>query len=172
LIPKKRVRDFICALQQAVNSGAAVEGLVVGDGPLRSECETLVSSSGVPVRFAGFLNQSEIVKAYIAADMLVLPSDGGETWGLVVNEAMCCGRPCIVSDQVGCGPDLVQPGKTGAIFPLGDVDALAKLMVSFAGDEKLMQQMGVCCRQLMRDCSVQTAVDGVVAALAALQTGA
>jgi hypothetical protein len=55
---------------------------------------------------------------------------------------------------------------------LGDVDALAKLMVSFAGDEKLMQQMGVCCRQLMRDCSVQTAVDGVVAALAALQTGA
>ena len=172
LIPKKRVRDFIRALQQAANSGAAVEGLVVGDGPLRSECETLVSSSGVPVRFAGFLNQSEIVKAYIAADMLVLPSDGGETWGLVVNEAMCCGRPCIVSDQVGCGPDLVQPGKTGAIFPLGDVDALAKLMVAFAGDEKLLQQMGIRCRQLMHGCSVQTAVDGVVAALAALQTGA
>lgn len=171
LIPEKRVRDFIRALQQAANSGATVEGLVVGDGPLRAECETLVSSSGSPVRFAGFLNQSEIVKAYIAADMLVLPS-AGETWGLVVNEAMCCGRPCIVSDQVGCGPDLVQPGKTGAIFPLGDVDALAKLMVSFAGAEKLMQQMGVRCRQLMRDCSVQTAVDGVVAALAVLQTGA
>ena len=171
LIPGKRVRDFIRALQRAVNSGAAVEGLVVGDGPLRAECETLVSSSELPVRFAGFLNQSEIVKAYIAADMLVLPSEG-ETWGLVVNEAMCCGRPCIVSDQVGCGPDLVQPGRTGSIFPLGDLDTLAKLMVSFAGDEKLIQQMGVRCRPLMRDCSVQTAVDGVVAALAALQAGA
>jgi glycosyltransferase involved in cell wall biosynthesis len=132
----------------------------------------LVSSGRVPVRFTGFLNQSEIAKAYIAADMLVLPSDGGETWGLVVNEAMCCGRPCIVSDQVGCGPDLVQSGQTGAVFPLGDVDALAKLMVAFAGDEKLLQQMGIRCRQLMHGCSVQTAVDGVVAALAALQTGA
>ena len=158
-------------MQRAANSGAAIEGLVVGDGPLRAECEALVSSGRIPVRFAGFLNQSEIAKAYIAADMLVLPSEG-ETWGLVVNEAMCCGRPCIVSDQVGCGPDLVQPGQTGAVFPWGDVDALAKLMVAFAGDEKLVQEMGVRCRQLMRDCSVQTAVDGVVAALAALQTGA
>ena len=168
LIPQKRVRDFICALQRAASSGAAVEGLVVGDGPLRSECETLVRSEGLPVRFTGFLNQSEIVKAYIAADMLVLLSD--ETWGLVVNEAMCCGRPCIVSDQVGCGPDLVQPGKTGAIFPLGDVDALARLMVAFVDAEKLLQQMGVRCRQLMYD-SVQTAVNDLVAALAALQTG-
>jgi hypothetical protein len=55
---------------------------------------------------------------------------------------------------------------------LGDVDALAKLMVAFAGDEKLLQQMGIRCRQLMHGCSVQTAIDGVVAALAALQTGA
>jgi len=66
----------------------------------------------------------------------------------------------------------VQSGQTGAVFPLGDVDALAKLMVAFAGDEKLLQQMGIRCRQLMHGCSVQTAVDGVVAALAALQTGA
>ena len=38
--------------------------------------------------FAGFLNQSEIPRAYVAADCIVLPSDYGETWGLVVNEAM------------------------------------------------------------------------------------
>src|SRR5206468_2285855 len=96
---------------------ARVVGLMVGDGPLRDQCESLVEDTDVPIRFTGFLNQSEIVQAYLAADALVLPSDGEETWGLVVNEAMSCGRPCIVSDCVGCGPDLVAPGTTGFVFP-------------------------------------------------------
>ena len=44
----------------------------------------------LPVHFTGFLNQSQMVDAYVASDCLVLPSDGRETWGLVVNEAMSC----------------------------------------------------------------------------------
>lgn len=167
LIAEKRVGDFIRALQRAANSGANVQGLIVGDGPLRADCESLGREGGV-VKFAGFLNQSEIAKAYVAADALVLPSEG-ETWGMVVNEAMWCGKPCIVSDQVGCGPDLVQPGKTGAAFPLGDVDTLARLMAEFAGNGALLTAMGVCCRQLIRRWSLQTAADGVVAALAAVK---
>jgi len=75
--------------------------------------------------FAGFLNQTEISKAYVAADVLVLPSDHGETWGLVVNEAMASGLPCIVSDAVGCGEDLVAPVNPRAVFRFGDLKALA-----------------------------------------------
>jgi len=56
----------------------------------------------------------------------VLPSSGAETWGLVINEAMACGVPAVVSDAVGCGPDLVEPGVTGACFLLGDIAGLAK----------------------------------------------
>ena len=78
----------------------------------------------------GFLNQSELPAAYASADVLVLPSDGQETWGLVVNEAMACGIPAIVSDVVGCGPDLIDPGQTGATFPFGDVAALASAIES------------------------------------------
>jgi glycosyltransferase involved in cell wall biosynthesis len=62
---------------------------------------------------------------YAAADLLVLPSDHQETWGLVVNEAMACGIPAVVSDAVGCGPDLIEAGHTGAVFPLGDITAFA-----------------------------------------------
>ena len=58
----------------------------------------------------------------------MLPSEGSETWGLVVNEAMACGVPAVVSDAVGCGPDLVVPGRTGAVFPLADVDGLARAL--------------------------------------------
>jgi glycosyltransferase involved in cell wall biosynthesis len=72
----------------------------------------------------GFVNQSELPAVYASADLLVLPSDGQETWGLVVNEAMACGIPAVVSDAVGCGPDLIDPGRTGATFPFGDTAAL------------------------------------------------
>ena len=118
--------DFVCAIEQSVRRNPRIQGLMVGDGPLRAGCDSLVQDRQVPIRFTGFLNQSEIIRAYVASDALVLPSDGGETWGLVVNEAMACARPCIVSDRVGCGPDLVIPQETGSIFPLGDVEALSE----------------------------------------------
>jgi glycosyltransferase involved in cell wall biosynthesis len=74
--------------------------------------------------FAGFLNQTEISKAYVAADVLVLPSDYGETWGLVVNEAMASGLPCIVSNRCGCADDLGS-ALNNHIFTCGDVEDLA-----------------------------------------------
>lgn len=81
--------------------------------------------------FAGFLNQTEISHAYVAADCLVLPSDHGETWGLVVNEAMASGLSCIISDHCGCAPDL---GKCdgNALFRCGDVEQLSELLTTIA----------------------------------------
>jgi glycosyltransferase involved in cell wall biosynthesis len=79
-------------------------------------------SGSSPASFAGFLNQTEISRAYVAADCLVLPSDHGETWGLVVNEALASGLPCIVSDACGCSEDLVEQQCS---FPLGDIGILA-----------------------------------------------
>ena len=65
---------------------------------------------------AGFQNQTQLSRFYHAADVFVLPSRVGETWGLVVNEALHHGLPCVVSDRVGCAPDLVIPDETGEIF--------------------------------------------------------
>jgi glycosyltransferase involved in cell wall biosynthesis len=63
--------------------------------------------------------------AYAASDVLVLPSDGRESWGLVVNEALACGKPVIVSDAVGCAPDIAAHLGECAVFPVGDTTALA-----------------------------------------------
>jgi glycosyltransferase involved in cell wall biosynthesis len=164
-ILKKRPMDFVCAMERAVQRNPHIQGLMVGDGPLRASCERLVRERNVPIRFTGFVNQSQIIKAYVASDALVLPSD--ETWGLVVNEAMACARPCIVSDRVGCGPDLVIPQETGSIFPLGNVEALAYSMLELAAHPKRMIAMGIAARSGLINYSVERAVDGIVESLAA-----
>jgi glycosyltransferase involved in cell wall biosynthesis len=166
-IPKKRPMDFIYAIERAFRRNPSVQGLMVGDGPLRVGCEDLVRERSIPIRFTGFLNQSQITRAYIASDALVLPSDGGETWGLVVNEAMACARPCIVSDRVGCGPDLIIPQETGSIFPLGNVEALANSMLELARSPERMISMGIDARNRLMNYSVETAVDGIIESLAA-----
>jgi glycosyltransferase involved in cell wall biosynthesis len=101
--------------------------LILGDGELRGELETLCAQDPqVRVRFAGFRNQLELSPYYHAADMLVLPSRREETWGLVVNEAMAHGLPVVVTDNVGCRADLVVPGLTGAVCSAGDAGTLAQ----------------------------------------------
>jgi glycosyltransferase involved in cell wall biosynthesis len=170
-IAKKNPLDFLRALEIAARGGDRVVGLMVGDGPLRSTCESFVSNTGLPVTFAGFLNQSEIIKAYIAADCLVLPSDGGETWGIVVNEAMWSALPCIVSDQVGCGPDLVAGRGTGEVFPLHDEAALAAAMSYFARNPEQRRACGARAKALIQAYSIASAVEGTVNAVTAVKRG-
>jgi glycosyltransferase involved in cell wall biosynthesis len=83
-------------------------------------------SAGVKLVHLGFCNQTMMPLAYAAADALVLPSDARETWGLVANEALACGRPAIVSDACGCAPDLVADLTAGRVFPVGNVELLAE----------------------------------------------
>ena len=166
-IEKKRPMDFVRAVQLARQRSLRIQGLMVGDGSLRIACQDFARHRDVPIRFVGFLNQSQIASAYVACDALVLPSDG-ETWGLVVNEAMACGRPAIVSDKVGCGPDLIVPGKTGSIFPLGNVEALASQMLQMADHPARLTEMGACAAGMINNYSPAAAVDNVVRCLKAI----
>jgi len=167
-IEKKRPMDFLQALEAAVQQAPTVAGLMVGDGPLRAACEQFVNHRKLPVRFTGFLNQSQMGDAYLASDGLVLASDGRETWGLVVNEAMSCARPAVVSDAVGCGPDLVREGQTGAVFPLGNVETLSRILVALARDPGHLRSMGERAREGLQPYSLDAAVQGVVDAVAAV----
>lgn len=167
LEPKKRLLDLLQALRLAsTKDGKPLHLLVVGTGELMSEAQAMVESHALPVTFAGFLNQTEIAAAYVAADCLVLPSDFGETWGLVVNEAMACGRPAIVSDRVGCWPDLIRPGVTGEVFPFGDTAALADCMCSMAATPDRLLEMGRDAQaHVLANYTVERAAEGALAAV-------
>jgi glycosyltransferase involved in cell wall biosynthesis len=163
LIDMKRPYDFIRAVHAAHTAGADLHGLVVGDGPLRTAIEAEARSLGAPCTFAGFLNQREIGTAFAAADAVVLPSDGRETWGLVVNEAMAAGLPALVSDSAGCTPDLVVHGETGFVFRCGDVPALARLMQSAGRDA--LAALGRRAADRIQSYSPEAAAAGTVAAM-------
>jgi glycosyltransferase involved in cell wall biosynthesis len=167
-IEKKRPMDILAALAEIKRAASGAQGihvLMVGTGDLLEDCRKRALNEDLPVTFAGFLNQSEITRAYAASDCMVLPSDHGETWGLVVNEGMACGLPAIVSDQVGCHLDLVTPGITGEVFPMGDVIALADCIRKSAEDSRRLVSMGREARKRVNRYSYDEVVRGTFAAL-------
>jgi len=160
----KRPSDFARAIVEASRDNADVWGLMVGDGPLRPALQSRAQSGGWPVRFAGFLNQTEMPGAYAVSDALVVTSVS-ETWGLVANEAMASGLPAIVSDRVGCGPDLVRPGQTGEIFACGALGELASILVRLANDARRLSRLGAEAERRVQRYSPAEAVKGTVAAV-------
>jgi len=164
-IEKKRPMDLLRALGELGKQGVTASALMMGDGALREECESYARQHKLAATFIGFLNQNEISAAYAAADCLVLPSDGRETWGLVVNEAMASGIPAIVSDHVGCGPDLIVEGKTGFVYPLGDYVALSEAMKRVASDPTLLSRLKTGAKEHISRFSVGAAVDGICEAV-------
>jgi glycosyltransferase involved in cell wall biosynthesis len=161
---KKRPADSIRAMAR-LPRGRKAHLLMVGDGELKEACRSAALEADVPVSFAGFLNQSRMPEAYAAGDVLVLPSAFQETWGLVVNEAMASGLPAIVSDKVGCAPDLVIAGVTGDTFPSGNLAALAERMdqyVRMPGEES---RQGLQAAAHIRDYSLDAATENTVRAI-------
>lgn len=118
--PKKRPQDVL----EAARLLPGVDFIMVGEGPLGIELRR--AAKDLPnVTFTGFKNQTELPHVIAAADVLLLPSEH-EPWGLVVNEAMACGLVPVVSDAVGCAPDLVTGA--GETFPTGDIPALCRAL--------------------------------------------
>lgn len=119
LVEHKGIDDLVAAIRDL--AGAA-QLFLIGDGPLREYLE----SEAIPQTvISGFVNQSRMPEALAACDIIVLPSYT-EPWGLAVNEAMAAGCFPVVSDAVGCAPDLVQD--VGIVFPAGDREALSKAL--------------------------------------------
>jgi glycosyltransferase involved in cell wall biosynthesis len=164
LQPWKRPHDLLRAF---ANIGMDEAYLVfVGDGLLRSALESEAKSLGIAekVRFLGFLNQSALPATYEACDVLALTSEY-EPFGVVVNEAMLCRCCAVVSDRVGAGFDLVRDGETGFTFPVGDIDALSRILRALVQDPVGSRLMGQAARERMKTWSPADNIDGTVKAL-------
>ena len=168
LIAKKNWSALIAAYARylTLTKGDALGLVFVGDGPERERLESYAVSLGLSdVRFAGTVVGAALCDYYGLAECFVLPSYG-ETWGLVVNEAMACGLPVLVSDRCGCAKTLVEEGVNGWTFSPADSDGLARLMLRVASQsQNELMAMGRESERIISDWSLDRFVSGAVAAI-------
>jgi glycosyltransferase involved in cell wall biosynthesis len=137
----------------------------MGDGVLRAELEAYVHDAGLrDVHFLGFVNQSEIPRLYAMCDALVLPSHF-DPRATVVNEAMACGLPVVITDRCGPYADIARHGDNAFVFRPEDVDALRDALDALASDDALRLRMGQRSREIIATWSYDEGVAGVKEAL-------
>jgi glycosyltransferase involved in cell wall biosynthesis len=143
--------------------------VMAGAGELEPELRTFCVDHGLEnVVFTGFVNQSELPALYGASDVFVLPSEH-EEWGLAVNEAMCAGLPVVVSQEVGCVPDLVRDGVNGYTPAAGDTAGLSHALRRLIEDETLRRRQGQASFARIHEWGFPECLHGIRAALAGLR---
>ena len=136
----------------------------LGHGELREDLERFANEHRLRAHFAGFINQVDLPKHYAMCDVFVLPSVY-EPRGAVINEAMACGLPVVVTDRCGSIGDIVLEGENAFIYPAGDAIALAHALDRLAEDPALREQMGRRSREIIATWDYEAGVAGVVDAL-------
>jgi glycosyltransferase involved in cell wall biosynthesis len=160
--PHKRAADLLEAYAQLSPDAYLV---FAGDGEERTNLERRARDLTLDsIRFIGFRNQSELPSLYDLCDVFVLPSEH-EPWGLVVNEAMNAGKPVIVSDRVGAGPDLVEDGINGAVFSTRDTASLADCLRRLIDSPEHRAAMGARALEKVSRLDFAADRDGLLAAL-------
>lgn len=101
----------------------------------------LSPAAAARVRFLGTVPLAALIRAYRAADLVVLPSIWQESYGLPVAEAMACGIPVLASASGGV-PELIEDGTTGRLFPRLDTRALARALREMSADPARLREMG------------------------------
>jgi len=164
LQPWKRPQDVLRAFARADVHGARL--VMAGEGPMRTELEAEAKSLKVAerVRFAGFVNQSELPALYRSADIMVLPSEY-DPCPVVVCEAMLCGCPVILSDRVRGRRELVSPEQNGCLFPCGDIESLAGILRRLLQSPTSLRRMGQAARDRMASWTPHENIEALVQAV-------
>lgn len=168
-VPKKNFLSLVKAYWEYFKSaGEPVHLILIGDGPDRVEEEIFVEAHKLEsyVHFLSFISQIELRPYYQNATCLILPSIYGESWGLVVNEAMASGLPVLVSNQAGCSDTLVKEGINGYTFSPLNIGELAGLLKKIAGIydwERIL--MGTKSREIISEWGLDRFCQGVYDAI-------
>jgi glycosyltransferase involved in cell wall biosynthesis len=146
LVTTKGVRLLFDAARILRVQGRSFELLIIGDGPERAALEQFVRDSKfeIQVRFAGRLDGEQLEAALARAYALVVPSLGGEVFGLVAAENMARGLPVVASD-LGAFTEVV--GDAGLTFRTGDAADLAASLARLLDDPSLATSLGHRARQ-------------------------
>ena len=173
LVPEKGVFELLEAYAKLESALRIEVGLVfAGDGVSREELTQLAKRvEPGAVCFPGFAQREDLAGLYAFAECLVLPTHS-DPWGLVVNEAMSCGLPIIVSSVAGCSADLVADGWNGYVVPPRDSEKLSAAISCVVQRPDLRQSMSAHSLERIRNFSPEACADGLATAAISGVTGA
>jgi glycosyltransferase involved in cell wall biosynthesis len=165
LVPGKGVFELLEAYAKLEGDVRDEVGLVfAGDGVSKKELTQLAKRiEPGRVCFPGFAQREELAGLYALAETLVLPTHS-DPWGLVVNEAMACGLPIIVSGIAGCAADLVEDGWNGYVVPPRDSEKLSVAINALVRQPELNERMSARSSERIRNYSPEACADGLAAA--------
>lgn len=143
----KSVEHVLRALLLVKKRFSETELLIIGDGDYRRELERRAEALGLRdrVKFTGYVSHEDKVKLLNRVWLIVNPSPK-EGWGLTVIEANACAVPVVAADSPGLR-DSVVDGKTGVLYPYGDVEVLAKEMIQLLENETKRNQLALQARK-------------------------
>ncbi len=141
LEPRKGVETLIRAMRLAASHESRAVLLVVGDGPDRPALENLARQLDAPVHFIGRVEDDELPGFFQTADIVCSPALGGESFGIVLLEAMACGK-AIAASRIDGYTELLEPAGCARFFNPGDVDGLARELKWLLESAERRDQLG------------------------------
>ncbi len=167
LVERKGVRELVSAALAMESRQSDWALHFAGGGPLLDELETTVRTAGKGshFRFHGLTPEADVAELLGFADGLLLPTKH-EAWGLVVNEAMACGVPVVVSPWAGATRDLIEDGVSGYVVEPTDADALAAIVSRLLSDDPSCREVGRAgARAVRAKASLEKAAEGFASAV-------
>jgi glycosyltransferase involved in cell wall biosynthesis len=169
LIPEKNVLGLVSAFEKFLNGDQTKKDwhlVICGSGPEEEHLQNLLRKLSPDkrsrVHLLGFVAPDGVIDLFSGASLFILPSVS-EPWGLVVNEAMACGLPVIVSQKAGASFDLVRNEENGWIIDPLDSEQITRVLCNATGlDENTRQKMGRRSRELIADWDLDRYSRGVV----------
>jgi phosphatidyl-myo-inositol alpha-mannosyltransferase len=138
---RKGVDHLIRAMAHVQRALPATRLVIVGHGPQRRQLADLARWLSVDAAFAGWVSDADLPGYTQAADVICAPAVGGESFGVVLLEAMACGKP-IVASRIEAYETLVKAGECGLLVPPGDAGALAEAILTLLADRALRDILG------------------------------
>ncbi|MCE3554987.1 glycosyltransferase [Pseudonocardia sp. RS11V-5] len=153
---EKRVDEL---LRATARLAAPVRLEIVGDGAERGAWQRLAGELGLGGRvvFHGFVDEETLLAAYRRCAVFCMPGVA-ELQSLVTLEAMAAGKPVVAADAMAL-PHLVRPGRTGWLFPPGDVDVLTSVLAALLADPAARRRMGAAARELVAGHALDATLD-------------
>jgi phosphatidylinositol alpha-mannosyltransferase len=147
---RKGFPDAVDALRRLAARRDDLRLVVAGDGPQRGEVDRLADGDRARVRMLGRVPHAELPAVAAACDLYLGPATGGESFGVVLVEAMAAGLPVVASDIPGYD-EVVRSGVDGVLVPAGDPHELAAAVARVLDDDVLASRLAEAGRTRARE---------------------